>query len=143
MNMKKIFATLLMVCMMLGICACGTDTTNPGSENKNTQTESETPSTEGKSEVADVDDGKVTYTIKLVDETGAPIADVYVQLCDDKSCYAPVKTDANGVAEYKMEEAEYKAAVTIMPAGYVDVIGQYFYFEGDATEVTITLQKAA
>ena len=54
-----------------------------------------------------------------------------------------MKTDANGVAEYKMAEGEYKAAVTIMPAGYQDVTGEYFYFEGDATEVTITLKKAA
>ena len=140
-NFKKIFATILMVCMMLSICACGND--NPdgsGSHEFESGSEADTTVDSGK---GSEDDGKIVYTIKLVDESGAPIADTFVQLCDEKSCYAPVKTDANGVAEYKMAEGEYKAAVTIMPAGYQDVIGEYFYFEGDATEVTITLKKAA
>ena len=144
-NLKKIFATILMVCMMLSICACGNgNTEGTGSENNKPGSEVDSTVDTGKdSEGTNVDDDKIVYTIKLVDESGAPIADTFVQLCDEKSCYAPVKTDANGVAEYKMAEGEYKAAVTIMPAGYQDVTGEYFYFEGDATEVTITLKKAA
>ena len=144
-NFKKIFATILMVCMMLSICACGNgNTEDTGSENNNPGSEVETTVETGKeSESTNEDNGKIVYTIKLVDESGNPIADTFVQLCDEKSCFAPVKTVANGVAEYKMEEGEYKAAVTIMPTGYEDVTGEYFYFEGDATEVTITLKKAA
>lgn len=144
-NFRKIFAALLMVCMMICICACGNDgATNQGSENNKPGSEVEsTLGSDKENEKESVDDGKIEYIVKVVDADGTPIANVYVQLCDDGSCYLPVATDASGVATFRMDEGTYKAAVSVTPEGYVDVAGEYFYFDGDSTEVTITLQKAA
>ena len=136
-NFRKIFAALLMVCMMICICACGNDgATNQGSENNKPGSEVEsTLGSDKESEKESVDE----YIVKVVDADGTPIANVYVQLCDDGSCYLPVATDASGVATFRMDEGTYKAAVSVTPEGYVDVAGEYFYFDGDSTEVTITL----
>ena len=145
-NFKKIFATILMACMMLTLCACGNgNTENTGSENNNPGSEVETTVETGKeSESTNEDDGKIAYTVKVVDEDGKVIVGTYVQVCHDNGCSAPVLTDENGVATFRMEEGIYKAALCIkMPEGYVDCLGEYFEFEGDATEVTITLKKAA
>ena len=138
-NLKRVFALLLMMTFMCCLCACkdnGT-TDTPGNSS---ETETESQSTSEKDTT--VEDGKITYTVKLVDESGNPIANTYVQLCDDNSCYIPVSTNAEGIAEFRMNEGSYKAAVSVMPEGYQDVTGQYFEFDGDATEVTITLKAA-
>ena len=144
-GMKKLLAVILMGIMMLSICACGNDNADSqGSENKKPGSEVESTVDTDKDKTSESeDDGKIAFTVKVVDENGNPIANVYVQLCDDAMCYMPAATDANGVATFRMAEGSYKAALSVPVTGYVDVTGQYFEFEGDATEVTITLQKAA
>lgn len=140
--MKKCLSMLLIICMVGCFVACGNEPADtPDTENKNTEGTAN-PNTEKESESTPEDDGKIAYSIKIVDEAGAPLAGVMVQLCNESSCFAPKVTDANGIATYSMEEGAYKAAITTMPAGYEDCAGEYFYFEGDATEVVITLKQA-
>lgn len=81
------------------------------------------------------------YTIKVVDETGAPVAGVTVQMCiENGSCLLPVKTDANGIATYqKAVDPAYVAKLTTLPDGYT---GDSDYHAFDANyNVTITITK--
>ena len=77
------------------------------------------------------------YTVTVVDETGAPLVGVMMQICKE-SCL-PAMTDANGVATWSLAEDEYKVSFAVAPAGYA--VEEAYYFEGDATEMTITLKK--
>ena len=140
---KKLFATILMACMVLTLGACGntgtgdseTDSNKPGSELDTTV------NTGSEDSNVSEDDGKVHYTVKVVDESGNPIADALVQMCSD-TCF-PSKTDASGVATFDLAEAEYKVSFLTLPAGYTHAgTEENYYFDGDATELTITLKKA-
>ncbi len=140
---KKIFAIVLMLCMVMSLCACGGGTEdsekNSDSNTENSQVAgSQNPSSETESQ----DDDKIEYTVKVVDESGNPIAGALVQMCSD-TCF-PMSTDANGVATFNLPEAEYKVSFlnTETPATGYTYVGEEtnFYFDGDATELTITLK---
>ena len=153
--MKKIFALLLLVCMVFTLCACDSGNANAGQENNETQEsttpdpgktdEGENPSTPPVSEPADSEpEGtQPSYTIKVVDEGGNPVPNTMVQLCSDMCI--PAMTNANGVAMFAGQpvRSDYKASVTIYPEGY-EAAGEQteFYFE-DSFEVTITIKKSA
>lgn len=130
MKMKNIYALLLALCLMLGLCACG----NNADANEST-TAGTTETTE-----ATVDDGKVTYTVKVVDEGGNPIAGAMVQLCLE-ACI-PALTNAEGVATYNLAEADYKVSFVQMPEGYTADATEY-YFENGKCDMTITLKAVA
>lgn len=134
MKLKNIFVLVLALCMVFMLCACG------GNENEGK--ESTTGTTAGTTETteATVDDGKVTYTVKVVDEGGNPISGAMVQLCLE-ACL-PAMTDANGVATYKMVEENYKVSFVQMPEGYTADADEY-YFEAGSYEMTITLKAVA
>lgn len=118
MRMKPMLLLLLALCLVLGLCAC-------------------TNTADGANQTAD---GKVTYRIKVVDEASKPMPNVMVQLCSD-SCF-PATTDQAGVAEFNLVEAEYKAAVTVMPAGY-EAEAAEFRFPVGSYELTITLKPVS
>lgn len=153
---KKILVSILTLCMMVSLCACsGTkdndkdndrdkDNNKPNTENvSETNTES-TGNTEnaGNAGSDSAVSGKVHYTVKVVDENNNPIAGVLVQLCSD-TCF-PTTTNADGVAEWDLEEAEYKASFLNQQepaAGYTySTDAKDFYFEKGATELTIVLK---
>ncbi len=129
--MKKSFAVLLSVCLLLSLCACGGN----GAESTTATTTEATQST-----TETQDDGKVTYTVTVVDEAGEPMPKVMVQLCKD-SCI-PAMTDEQGNALFQLAEDDYKASVTVMPEGYTTESGEY-YFEDGSLSLTITLKAAA
>lgn len=133
-NWKLLLTAALLVCMVFGLCACGSDPVG---------TEDTTPGLTTTAPVvtttAPADDGKVTYTVKVVDESGKGVAGVMVQLCLE-AC-VPTLTDASGVATWSMEEADYKAQLTTTPAGYAADTAEY-YFEDGSYELTITLKAA-
>ncbi|MBQ8627438.1 MAG: Ig-like domain-containing protein [Agathobacter sp.] len=139
---KKIFATVLMACMIMSLCACGNTGTGDSEKDSNKpSTEKDTTVNTGDTGKTSEDDDKVQYTVKVVDESGNPIADALVQMCSD-TCF-PSKTDANGVATFNLTDAEYKVSFLTLPAGYTHVgTEENYYFDGDATELTITLKKA-
>lgn len=142
-SFKKLFATILIAGMLASLCACGNGNTgDTGSENNKPSSEVESNvGSEKDTTDNSKDDGKVTYTVKVVDESGNPIAGALVQMCSD-TCF-PSATDANGVATFKLEDAEYKVSFLTLPAGYTHAGSEEnYYFDGDATDLTITLKKA-
>lgn len=135
---KRILAILLTMVLVLGLCACGGGEDTPG----NTDGSTEASST-GNTETSEtVDDGKVTYTVKVVDESGSPISGAMVQLCKD-TCL-PGATGENGIAEFKVVEDDYKVSFMMLPSGYTySTDATEFYFEAGSYELTITLKAAA
>ena len=137
---KRIVATLLMFCVAFSLVACGGNGTGNDTQKDNTensqQDDANVDNDSEKEEDTNVDDGKIEYTVKLVDANGAPVANTMVQVCNSETCFAPKATDANGVAVFSLEESnEYKAK--LMTAGE----DAYVYFENGSTEVTITMAE--
>ena len=134
---KRLVTAVLMLCLALSLVACGGNATSQDTEKQNTQQDSEANvDTEKETESENVDDGKIEYKVTLLDANGAPVAGKMVQVCNASTCFAPVQTDANGVATFRLEESdEYKAKeLTQSDDAYV-------YFEAGATELTITLAE--
>ena len=133
MNMKAILALVLALCMMLCLCACG--------ESEPATTTEPTTQTTQATEATEADDGKVTYTVKVVDEGGNPVVGAMVQLC--KETCLPGATNAEGVAEFNVvEDSEYKVSFMTQPAGY-EGMEEAYYFEAGSYELTITLTAVA
>lgn len=76
----------------------------------------------------------LTYTIKVVDENGAAMANVVVLLGDQFGT-----TDEKGQISFTFEKGDYAAMVSA-PAGYV--AESQYPFAKDSTELTIQLKKA-
>lgn len=138
--MKKRFVTaVLMLCLAFSLVACGGNGASNDTEKNNTENtqqddaqankDSETESEEN------VDDGKIEYKVTLLDANGAPVAGQMIQVCNAATCFAPVATDDNGVATFRLEESnEYKAKLlTASDDAYV-------YFEAGSTELTLTME---
>ncbi|MBQ2901263.1 MAG: hypothetical protein IJE49_05390 [Agathobacter sp.] len=135
---KKIVTVVLMLCVALSLCACGGNAGNTEDTGKqNTEANSEAnKDTEKESESENVDDGKIEYKVTLLDANGNPVAGQMIQVCNAENCFAPVATDANGVATFRLEESnEYKAK--LLTAGE----DAYVYFEAGATELTLTMAE--
>lgn len=128
-RMSRLAALLLALCLLLA--ACGGAQTPEGTEPPVQTTAAPTE--------APADDGKVTYTVTVVDASGAPIAGAMVQICLD-ACY-PGVTDANGQAKFSVLEEDYKVSFLSLPAGYTySGEAQEFYFEDGSFELTVTLK---
>lgn len=137
--MKKITCVLmsaLVMCMTIGLCACSSDS-KENETNTETTTKVQETTTDKKAEETTADNSKVKYTVKVVDESGNPIAGAMVQLCKD-SCF-PSKTNDQGVAEFLLPEDEYKASFLTMPSGYTSDETN-FYFDKGSKDMTITLK---
>lgn len=132
-NIKKALALVLALAMVLCLCACAGNADDKGNDTTAGTTAGTTEATEK------VDDGKVTYTVKVVDEGGNPVAGAMVQLCLE-ACI-PGKTNEEGVATYSLAEADYKVSFISMPAGYTAEQTEY-YFAAGSYELTITLKAA-
>lgn len=145
--MKKItyvLMSILIMCIAIGLCACGTD--GNGDETNTTEastTKAQETTTEKTSEKdTTVDNAKVKYTVKVVDESGNPIAGAMVQLCKE-ACF-PSKTNDQGIAEFSLPEDEYKASFLTLPEGYTYTGEETaFYFEDGSKDMTITLKSAS
>lgn len=133
-TLKVLLAVVMAVCMVFSLCACGQDT--PGNEDTTPDGTTTNPST---TVSTPVDDGKVTYTVRVVDENGNGVTGGMIQFCLD-SCM-PCVLDENGVASMALPEADYKVSFTMMPAGYA-LAGEEteFYFPDGSYELTITLK---
>ena len=140
MNMKRLLTMLLAIGMVLCLCACGDD----GGSNTNITTapttEATVPTTESTEPTADTNEP--TYVVTVVDQDNAPVVGAWVQLCLE-AC-VPAMTDENGVANFYLEENEYKVGFTVMPTGYeyVDEQEAWYFADGENT-MTIVIKKAA
>ncbi len=136
MKILKNGAVLLMLlCLILSLCACGQET--PAEESQSTNPSVDTTPSETPSEPAD--DGKMTYTVTVVDQDGNPIPGAMVQLCME-TCYPGVAND-QGVATFHVVAADYKVSFLKLPSGFTySTEEQDFYFTEGSTDLTITLQ---
>ena len=130
MNTKRFLSFVLASCMLFCLCACGAPATDPVPS---------TPATTA-APTEPADDGKVTYTVKVVDEGGNPVVGAGVQLCKE-SCL-PGVTDAQGIASFRTAEDTYKVSFMAMPAGF-EANAEEFYFADGTYELTITLKAVA
>lgn len=97
--MKKIISVMLVLAMMLCLFACNNDKKNP---------EKNDPPAK---------DEKTTYTVRVIDDKGNPVAGVRVTFCPKGSTEVPWPTDAEGKAEYKSSK-EMTVKLTEAPAGF-------------------------
>ena len=132
---KRILILALTVCLALGLCACGESAGDAGESTTGATTAETTQET-----TEAVDDGKVTYTVIVVDESGAPVANAAVQICKD-SCL-PGMTNEEGIAVFEVVEDDYKVSFMAMPEGF-EADAEEFYFEAGSYELTITLKAVA
>lgn len=139
--MKRIFATILLLCMVFTLSACGsTGNSDKEQDGQNIQnSESDISKGTEKEEDTSAEDGKITYKVMVVDEDKNPVAGAMVQMCKD-AC-VPARTNADGVAEFNLEETDgYKVSVLSLPTGYVYDGEAEIYLESEQTELTITVK---
>ncbi len=129
MNIKSFLTFVMAACLLLALCACGNNAANSQTDT------TAAPTTEIVNQP--VDDGKVTYTVKAVDASGNPVANVAVQLC--KETCLPGVTNAEGVVTFRVVEDAYKVSFMTMPVGF-EADAEEFYFDTGAYELTITLK---
>ena len=133
MNLKRFLAVALVLCFAVCLCACGSTAEENKPATQPTQASVET--------TQPTDDGKVTYTVKVVDEGGNPVVGAGVQLC--KETCLPGLTNREGLAVFNViEDSEYKVSFMSVPAGY-EGAEEAYYFEAGSFELTITLKAVA
>ena len=145
MNTKKftlILAAILLllaVAMTAGACDNGNTETPTTEQSTEAPTEKPTEATTPEETTPEetTEDNKVTYTVKVVDASGAPVEGVMIQFCDDNGCRMPVATNAGGIMTMTDAESNFHVVVATTPEGYVEDATEY-YFE-DGYEITIIL----
>ncbi len=124
---------LFSVCM---IASCNGNSGNTDTENNGDVT----TTLDEETTTAEPNDGKVVYTVTVVDNNGDPIEGVRVQLCVGGTCMPmPKATDANGVAtSRRMDPQDYEVSVT-KADGYQFDTNTKYHFEAGSTSMEITL----
>lgn len=141
MNRSKIIRLLCMLAVVLMVvCSCDINANvETSSETTSTPTEESSESSKAESseetESTTAKPAKVTYTITVVDEDGNALPGATVQLCVGDLCKLPSPTNAEGVATFEFDEAEYTVKVTL--AGYTGEA--YYEFTEGSHELTVTL----
>lgn len=145
MNTKRIFALLaavLALCTLMSFVAC--DGTENGTDGETTTqaatqapTQNETTKEPADEQTTRADDGKVTYTVKVVDANGTPVKDVAVQFCDDNGCRMPVATNEEGIVTLTDKASNFHVTIASVPAGYAADSNEYYF--DDETMLTVTL----
>jgi hypothetical protein len=105
--------------LMVAVSACGSDSPDQNTPNptQNTITEATTQekenenTTEPTTTAPDPD-----YVITVVDENGNPISGVLLQMCLE--ICVPGRTNEEGVAEFYLDEADYKVSLLNIPEGF-------------------------
>ena len=146
---RSVIALLLAMCMIIGMCACGSDKGNSNESNNDNvvedngnenDTNAEPDATPEDDKVEEPADEGTKYSIIVVDQEQNPIAGAMVQICKDSCMWST--TDENGVAEFAVEESEgYKASLLAAPEGYESAMEEAeIYFEDGSFEVTIIVK---
>ena len=85
--------------------------------------------------------GDVTYTLNCVDENGAPVPGVTLQVCNDTTCSVYV-TDANGECVLTLPADNYEIHILKAPEGYTFDSEAVVTAPIEGGEVTLTLPRA-
>lgn len=80
------------------------------------------------------------YTVRFVDQDGAPVPGCIINFCTDTSC-VPVVADENGVAVFAGEPFAYHLQVIRVPEGYGFDTQQEFYAEEEGGEMTFEVER--
>jgi hypothetical protein len=138
--MKKI-ALILAMLMLLMLCACQNDKPDAPTTPSTQPSEPTQPSLNIPTDptTKPIEDGKITYTVTVLDQNGDPVVGAKLQICDDNGCKL-MTTGENGVAQSSYKESNYHITILKLPAGY-ESDGTEFYFEEDNT-LTITVTKS-
>ncbi|MBQ8448506.1 MAG: hypothetical protein IJX27_06205, partial [Clostridia bacterium] len=124
------------------VCACDSDkdneTATTAATEQPTNAPTEAPTTGKEEQPTQPSDGKVTYTVQIMDPDGKGVEGVLVQMCDDSGCKLPQTTDANGEVTFKFKESNYHVTLSNVPAGLV--AEAEYHFTTDT--LRIVLKKA-
>lgn len=146
MNIKRLLALALALCMVLCLFACGSSQTEVPTDEEPEQPKQTQPSAEAPAPTKEVEQNtNPTYTVKIVDEGGNPIAGAMVQICQGETCMPGPLSGADGTVTFQVAEADYKVSfLGGVPAGYDYTSEQTeFYFEDGSYELTIVLKAVA
>ena len=142
-NIRKLLCLLLALSVILSIAlltvSCGTeDNGESESESESASAPKETESdtdkeTESETETEEI---KYVYKVTVLDQTGAPVEGVNVQLCTDTGCKLPADTGADGSVSFTYKTPD-NYHITLRKDGY-NIEAEYHFPEG-STEVTITI----
>lgn len=148
-KMKWLIAMMLVLTMALGLVACAQP------ENPTESTPKQEPSNPGSTSSSQTQPSSTQkeepgYVVTVVDQDGNPVAGATVLLCDENMCYAPVKTNENGVAEFSQKDVTgAKSKISKAPEGYTidapegaDEEG-YVHYAEDTNTMTLTVTKTA
>ena len=102
--MKRITVLFVIALSVLVLAGCG------GSSSNSASSVSENP-------------GNV-YRVITVDESGAPVEGVAVQLCSDQMCLM-AETSSDGIATFEQEEGTYTVHIYKVPEGYAEDKTEY------------------
>ena len=80
------------------------------------------------------------YSVKVEDESGAPVSGVTIQFCTDSLCMTG-KTDAEGIASFEQAPGSYTVHVLRVPDGYAEDPAEYLTPEKPGT-VNIVLKAS-
>ena len=123
--MKKALIILLVMMLSVSLFGCGGEPARE--ENHATQQTQEDRTV------------PVVYQVTVTDEKGTPIPNAMVQLCSDTCVVAA--TNEDGIAQFTLLPADYKASLTVMPQGltYAGENTEFTFPEG-SRELTIVLK---
>jgi hypothetical protein len=118
-----LLCAMLMLCTVFSLASCNGNTDQNGDNNNNGNVN--TDNTDNGNTDSDTEDenklpdGQSLYTVLVIDQNGAPVSGVGVQLCSDAGCQMPDATGANGIVTFTTVTDNYKAQIANVPAGYV------------------------
>ena len=145
-KMNKAACLLAAGMMMLLMAGCGAKQQAPAPSQaaETTAAATKAPETTAAAQAAETtaaateEAGK--YSVKVEDESGAPVAGVTIQFCTDSLCMTG-KTDAEGIASFAQAPGSYTVHVLRVPDGYAEDPAEYSTPEKPGT-VNIVLKAA-
>ncbi len=140
-----LLCAMLMLCTVFSLASCNGNTDqnedNNNSGNVNNDNTDNGNNTDAEDENK-LPDGQSLYTVLVVDQNGAPVSGVGVQLCSDAGCQMPDATGANGIVTFTTVTDNYKAQIANVPAGYVSPGGDVKFALLNNSAI-ITIERAA
>ena len=106
-NLKMMTAIMLLLCMALSLCACTAEPATTTTAAKVPAATTTVPATT-QQPTEPTSDGKVDYTITVLNPDGTPAVEAWIMVCDADKCMTPKCTDANGVVVFRLEQKDGK-----------------------------------
>lgn len=85
-------------------------------------------------------ENEATYTVRVVDQNGAPVPGAYINFCTDDSC-TPAQADENGVIIFTGAPVSYHLQILKLPDGYSFDPAFEAYTEAHTSEMTVTVNQ--